>query len=143
MGAAADIVLKAFALGDAQDLEGIMALRTEDADFVMPGMSVAPEQMEMFYRATWGGFPDGKHTIENVIETDDAVVIEATWRGTNTGPSPMPNGEMMPPTGRTVSFRLGAINRVRDGRVCSTHVYMDQMEFLRGLGVIPDAPQDA
>jgi len=137
MGSAAETVLKAFELGDEQNLDELLKLQTDDFELSMPGMVVKKQDLEGFYRPTWAGFPDGKHRIDNVIESGDTVVVEATWGGTNLGPVQMPDSEM-PATGNRVSFKLASVNRLREGRVASTHIYFDQMEFLRGMGLVPE-----
>jgi predicted ester cyclase len=139
MGAQADTVLKAFEMGDSQNFEELTKLQTDDFELTMPGMTVKKQDLEGFYKPTWAGFPDGKHRIDNVIETGDTVVVEALWGGTNLGPVMMPDGEM-PATGNRVSFRLASVNKIRGGQVASTHIYFDQMEFLRGMGLVPDMP---
>ena len=65
-----------------------------------------------------------------------ATVWEST--GTHSGPLPMPTGEMLPPTGKTVHTRGVTAQDLENGLVARQVFYFDQAEFLRQLGLMPE-----
>ena len=79
-------------------------------------------------------FPDATGTIDRLIESGDTVTMELVWRGHQTGPMPMPNGEL-PPTGRSVEVKAAQILEIRDGKVMSDHHYFDLAGMMAQLGV--------
>ena len=77
-------------------------------------------------------FPDGKHTIEDVISEGDKVITRATYRATHTG-------DLMgiPPTGKQVNVSAMIIDQIADGKIVETWRMFDQMGMMQQLGVIP------
>ena len=69
-------------------------------------------------------FPDFKATIDDIIAEGDKLVIRQTWSGTQ-------KGEFMgiPPTGRSVSFRVIDIVRFSGGKFVATLGLDGQHEF--------------
>jgi len=73
---------------------------------------------------------------ECVIEQGHQVAIEARVRATNTKPLPLPNGDVLPPTGKAVDLTMSAFLTVDDaGQIVTSHRYQDNLAFLRQLGV--------
>jgi predicted ester cyclase len=85
----------------------------------------------------WTAFPDMKVVSTYQVITGDTAVTEETYSGTHTGTMRTPNGDF-PATGKRVQGRQVAVQRVKDGKVWSEHLYFDQMEFLGALGLIPN-----
>jgi predicted ester cyclase len=137
MGKAADVVTKAYERHDANDLEGNMAYYAADAELQAPGMQLhGTDQIKGVWAAYRRAFPDGRHTFESVLEAGEAVAVELSFVGTQTGPLAGPAGEV-PPSGRAVHLRFAEILRVRDGRITSEHIYFDQLDMLGQLGLMP------
>jgi len=84
-------------------------------------------------------FPDASFELTAGHEAGDAAIDEGYLNGTNSGSLPMPGGQTLPATGRTVRIRACDVATVRDGLVTSHHFYYDQMEFLEQLGLAPEA----
>jgi predicted ester cyclase len=67
-----------------------------------------------------------------MIAEGDCVVTKKTFTGTHTA-----DFGAVPATGRRVRLQYVDIMRVRDGRIVEHWLSMDQLSFLRQLGVIP------
>lgn len=98
--------------------------------------------VEQYNKAWAGGFPDGKVTVDRVIEAGDLVVVEFTGRGTHTGPLVGPGGTI-PATGRSVTLHLCDIYEMRDGKVQSQRTYLDSGSLMAQLGLTAAQPATA
>jgi ketosteroid isomerase-like protein len=70
-------------------------------------------------------------------ESGNDAIDEGFIVGTNTGPLPMPGGESLPATGRSIRVQECDAITVEDGLVTSHRFYFDQMELLAQLGLAP------
>ena len=76
-------------------------------------------------------FPDGKHTIDDMIVEGDKVVTRITYRGAHTG-------DLMgiPPTGKHVTTSAMTIDQIANGKIVETWRLFDQMGMMQQLGVM-------
>lgn len=79
-------------------------------------------------------FPDSKATFHDAYAAGDVVVVELTWKGTQTGPLATPNGEV-PATGKSINMRAIQVSKVKDGKVASTRQYFDMATMMSQLGL--------
>jgi steroid delta-isomerase-like uncharacterized protein len=87
------------------------------------------------YHTMWAdGFPDGRVTIDNVIESGDYVVVEFTGRGTHTGTLVTSMGEI-PATGRSMTLQLCDVMEFKNGKVQSQKAYFDTGSMMAQLGL--------
>lgn len=84
--------------------------------------------MQVFFAA----FPDFRHDIEELIATDDRIILRLVLRGTHQG-----NFNGIPPTGKQIEVRGIAINHIASGLIVENHVEIDRIALLQQLGVIP------
>jgi steroid delta-isomerase-like uncharacterized protein len=77
------------------------------------------------------GFPDVKHTIEDVIIKDDRVVIRWTATGTQTG-----EFQGIAPTGKQVTWTGVNIYRFECGKIVEVWAELDGIGRLQQLGVM-------
>jgi steroid delta-isomerase-like uncharacterized protein len=127
-----------FAAMDDHRWDDVTTVVQPDAEISTPfaqGMSVAAWLDLNHAFAT--AFPDGRHTITDVIADGDRVAIEGTWSGTHTGPMAGPGGEI-PATGRSVTLPFCGVATVRDDRIAAVTMYLDQMAMLAQLGILPE-----
>ena len=80
------------------------------------------------------GFPDGKVTVDRVIESGDHVVVEYTGRGTHTGTLATSMGDF-PATGRSMTLQLCDVMEFEDGKVRSQRTYFDTGSMMAQLGL--------
>ena len=81
---------------------------------------------QMFY----GGFPDVRHTITDVVADEDCVAVHFVLDGTHTG-----NFMAIPPTGRTIHVNAMAIMNIAGDRVTDLRGVFDQAGMMRQLGL--------
>ena len=90
------------------------------------GLAQIESVLATFYRDAFPGA-----TVEDVrfVDGDDAVAVEWTFRGTNTGTL-----SGTPPTGRSVAVRMIGVYEVEVGKIQRARVYWDGADFARQLG---------
>jgi predicted ester cyclase len=127
------------ALND-QDIARVLANQQPDAELVIPGGATlrGHEQLRQYTEALWAAFPDGAFSFAGRVVAGDAAGVELVFTGTHTGPLATPTG-VIPPTGKRITLHSASILRFRDGLIASEHVYMDQLEFMTQLGLMPPA----
>lgn len=86
-----------------------------DPNFVdrsTPSQPSGPQGVKEYIGAVRTGFPDIAVTIDDLIATEDKVVVRTTWRGTHLG-----TYENQAPTGRQVTRTMIQIFRVVDSKL--------------------------
>ncbi len=137
---AADRHIAAF---NAKNMDEFVGNESPDIEFVLPGAVTlrGRDQVRAYLQIFWNAFPDGQVSTREQIVTENAAVTESVFSGTHTGTLQTPNGDI-PPTGRRVSLRQVAVQRIKDGVIASEHLYFDQLELMAQLGLAP-APATA
>ena len=97
-----------------------------------PGVPSDREGGKLYLWGFLNAFPDSHVTIDDMIAEGDRVVTKKTFTGTHTG-----DFAGIPATGKTVTLQYVDIMRVREGRIVEHWLSMDQLSFMRQLGVIP------
>ena len=73
---------------------------------------------------------------ERVIDGDPWAALEFRVSARHSAPLPMPDGNSVPATGRTVDLQLASVVRIdANGLIAEEHRYMDNLSFLRQLGL--------
>ena len=118
---------------DQRDLEGVLALCTDDA--IWHGFAPQPLD-EAGYRQAISAFldayPDSRFPIDDVIAEGDRVAIRHSLRGTHRVAF-----QGIPPTGKQVKVNAIVTFRVVNGKVAETWLNADIMGMLQQLGAIP------
>jgi predicted ester cyclase len=127
------------ALND-RDIDAYLANQRPDVEFLLPGGVVVQgrDQLRQYTESMWTAFPDGTLTFGDQVCAGDAAATEVVFTGTHAGPMHTPHGSI-PPTGRRVTLRSVSILRVKGGLIASEHVYLDQLEMMTQLGLMPAA----
>jgi steroid delta-isomerase-like uncharacterized protein len=113
------------------------AMFTDDATYAIPdapepvrGHEALDAMASMFFTA----FPDMAFEVRTVIEQGNIVVLEATTKGTFTGPMATPEGEV-PPTGRSYIAPLIAVCELTDtGLIAECRECYDTAAFAAQIG---------
>lgn len=127
-------------LYNAGDLDGVIDLYADDAvqgmpDGIFEGRSAIHDRLARELEA----IPDVTHTVVSFIEQGDAFADEWTFVGTQTGPFLLPNGTVLPPTGKRVEVRGMEIVRVGpDGKIVLNTLYYDNLAVAEQLGLVPE-----
>jgi len=88
-------------------------------------------EMEAYFRTA---FSDARWDIQDLIATDDKVVVRRTWSMTHTG-----EFQGIPATGRTVTGTGIDIFRIQDGQLAEQWSESDNLSFMQQLGALPAA----
>jgi steroid delta-isomerase-like uncharacterized protein len=95
------------------------------------------------YTTMWAeAFPDGKITVDRIIEAGDTVVVEYTGNGTHTGDMVTSRGTI-PATGKKVTLHFCDIYDLKDGKVLSQRTYGDSGALMAQLGLTTAQPTAA
>jgi steroid delta-isomerase-like uncharacterized protein len=90
------------------------------------------------YNALWAdGFPDGRVTVDRVIESGDQVVVEFTGRGTHTGTLTTSMGSI-PATGRSLTLQLCDVMEFENGKIRAQRTYFDTGSMMAQLGLMSE-----
>jgi predicted ester cyclase len=89
------------------------------------------EGHEGFARGFYAAFPDVRHSIEEVIASEDGVAVRFVLRGTHTG-----SFFGLPPTHKSVTIAANVIMRTEQGRVTRLFGIFDEAGLLRQLEVL-------
>ena len=123
----------------AKDVDTLMAQYADDAEVTLPGMPAikGKDAIRGVWRLYWAAFPD-EHliSIRHLVD-GNTVVTEFVSEGTHTGPLPMPTGDVLPPTGRTVITRGAVVQESVNDKLVKQTFYFDNAAFLQQLGLMP------
>ena len=122
-----------------EDQETLKRLYAANATAETPdqGTVSGPEAIAAWFEQFATAFPDASWESTHKHESGNVAIDEGYVVGTHTGPLPMPGGESVPATGRSVRVRGCDAATVENGRVTSHRFYFDQMELLEQLGLAP------
>jgi steroid delta-isomerase-like uncharacterized protein len=125
---------------NAGDLDAVIDLYAEDAVQGMPdGTFEGKEAIRDRLARELDAIPDVTHTVVSFVEQGDAFCDEWTFVGTHTGgPLTLPNGDLLPATGKRVEVNGMEIVRVGpDGKIVLNTLYYDNMAVAVQLGLVP------
>jgi ketosteroid isomerase-like protein len=142
MGAARETIDKMTAAMVSHDVAALATVYAEDAVAVTPdeGELKGRNEIVRYLGGLLSAIPDFAWEPLAEHESGDTSIDEGWVVGTNTGPLPLPDGSIMPATGRAVRVRGCDIATVENGVIVRHHFYYDQMELLTQLGLMPEQP---
>ena len=80
--------------------------------------------------------PDVKGTVTNSFASGNTVVLEVSWRGTQTGPLVSPAGTI-PPSGKSQTTPSAWIFEYDGDKIRESRNYFDIMTLLTQIGAMP------
>lgn len=134
MGEAAKVAEAYFnALSDG-DVGGAVDLIADNGDYRTPmGRLPGKDVIRQYLAGFDAAFPDAHFDIEHVIESGDTVAVEGVYQGKHEGPLALPDGNALPPTGRTVHAPFATMFTVSSGQITSHRPYWDLAGFMAQL----------
>ena len=125
-------------LYNAGDLDACMELYAENAsqrmhDGVFEGVAAIRARLARDLEA----FEDARYVVYSFFAQGDEFADEWTFTGTNTGPFRLPDGSVIPPTGKQVEIKGMEYVKVRDGKIVVDNLYYDFMAAVAQLGLVP------
>ena len=140
MGQARDALDKLTkAATEKHDIKAVMSMYSDDVVLSTPDAGDLKDRNEIaaYWKQFIDGFPDAKYQYLSKIEAGDKAIDEGWFEGTNTKPVKLPNGETMPATGKHIRMRSCDIATVKDGKITEHHMYFDELDFQRQMGLAP------
>jgi predicted ester cyclase len=97
-----------------------------------PGLPPGREGLKAFISVFHAAFPDGYHSIDQMVAEGDTVATRLTFHGTHTG-----EFRGIAPTGKKVTVPGLGMARFANGKIVEYWGGPNQMSLLQQLGVIP------
>jgi steroid delta-isomerase-like uncharacterized protein len=121
---------------DSHDLEPVPDLYADDATIEDPGGTkfVGGEQLKAHLQRLITAFPDIRHQVLHMIETETAAAVQGCITGTHTGPLSLPSNTIAP-TGRGIDLRFAFHVQAEHGRITRDNLYFDRADMLHQLGL--------
>jgi steroid delta-isomerase-like uncharacterized protein len=105
------------------------------ADFVihypLAPVPPGPEGAKAHTAPLLKGFPDARHTIEDLVAEGDRVAIRSRWTGTHQN-----EYRGIPSTGRRVTVNQMTVLRIVDGKIAERWAIPDVLGLMQQLGVV-------
>jgi steroid delta-isomerase-like uncharacterized protein len=137
MAANADLARRVHEAWNERNFDEIAEATASDATITIVGSGDTfhgPEGAHAYNKMWADGFPDGRVTVDRVIESGDFVVVEFTGRGTHTGTLATSMGEIAA-TGRALTLQLCDVMEFNNGKVQSQKTYFDTGSMMAQLGL--------
>jgi predicted ester cyclase len=129
----ADTLRRLFDLMDDKNIPAIRELLAPGFKAVIggnPPMSV--EEWAGMGEMMFAAFPDGTHTIDEVLEIGDRVVLRGSFSGTHAG-----DFMGLPPTGKQMSVTFMNFDRFAGDKLIEHRGEFDMAGLMQQLGAIP------
>ena len=124
---------------NAHDEARIRQLNAENGVIEAPGdVRLEGREATTEYAMAWlRAFPDARITVHNELVDGEWVTQEFTFEGTHEDTLSSPNGDI-PATHKRLQGRAVQIFKVEGDSVTETHLYFDQVQIMRQLGLMPE-----
>lgn len=121
---------------NGRNLDVLPELLTDDftEENPVPGQGPGRDGLRDFLQQMFTAFPDLQWTVEQMVSDDDTVMSLSTWQGTHLGAF-----LGIPPTGNRVSVEAWTRDVLRNGKISSSRILMDNLALLQQLGATPAA----
>jgi steroid delta-isomerase-like uncharacterized protein len=120
----------------AGDLDGAAELFSPACTHSTPAGQQDASAWTAFAEAFRSALPDAHMEIVSVVESGDAVAVEARFKGTHTGALATPQGEI-PASGNAIDVPFADFYRLGDDRFVEHRAYWDQAEMMAQLSPAP------
>ena len=141
MGQPRELMNRATAAVIAGDLEELRSIYAPDVVATTPddGELHGIDRFIEWNRSFVGSFTDRQYVPMNEHETAECAIDLGDFVGTHSEPLRLPDGQMVPPTGKQIRVRAADVATVREGRIVRHDFYFDQLDMLVQLGLV-EAP---
>lgn len=131
-------LLDVWETGDVDLIDELLAPDYVNHSPASPEQPTDPEGLKGAVSMFRSAIPDLKMVVEDIIAEGDKVVLRYTLQGTH-------EGELfgIPPTGKRLSVKGIAVERVSDGQIREHWRVTDELGMMQQLGVIPEPGQES
>ena len=129
----ADTLRRVFSLMDERNDTAVRELLAPEFKAVMGGgPPMSADEWAGMGAMMYAAFPDGGHTIDEIFEIHDRVLIRGSFSGTHAG-------EFMglSPTGKEITVTFMNIDRFAGGKLVEHRAEVDMAGLMQQLGAIP------
>jgi steroid delta-isomerase-like uncharacterized protein len=119
---------------NAHDTTGLSRLYSDSAKLASPnweGFIAGRDAVKQTYSRYFSSTPDLQHSINNILSTDSAVIIEYTFYGTLLNPEHNTPEYMR---GKKYSLNACTVMSIRNRKITKQQTYFDQVSFLKQVG---------
>jgi ketosteroid isomerase-like protein len=134
------VVRRVFAAFAAHDLRAFRDLLHPEVVLQVGGGPAAitgPDAVVAAVSVTIQAIPDLRVTVTALFAHGPLAAAEVVREGTHTGAAALPDGTPVPPSARAVRLPECVVFTVHDGKVVRMAPYVDMLDTLRQLGVLP------
>ena len=124
---------RVFSLMDEKDDRSIRQLLAPGFSAVMAGgPPMSADEWAGMGEMMYAAFPDGRHTIDEILEIDDRVMLRGRFTGTH-------SGEFlgMPPTGKKITITFMNLDRFAGDQLIEHRAEVDMAGLMQQLGASP------
>lgn len=108
-------------------------------DLVPIGIRRGHAEICAFFAELYGAIPDLETIVDSVVADDRRAAVQWRMSGTFSGGS----FQGLYPTGGRIAFRCVDVLEVEDGLILRNTAYYDGLEFVRGVGMLPEQDSGA
>ena len=129
----ADTLRRLFALMDEKDNSAIRELLAPGFTAVIGGNPpLSVEEWAGMGEMMYAAFPDGKHTIDEILEIGDRVVLRGSFSGTHAG-----HFMGIPPTGKQIIVTFMNLDRFAGDKLVEHRGEANMAGLMQQLDAIP------
>jgi len=74
-------------------------------------------------------------SVQQVVSCEDATVVEFIGKGTHTAPYTMPNGDVIPPSGKSGEVPICHVLKWKNDKISEIHTYFDLTSLMNIMGI--------
>ena len=136
MGRPVEVIERWWAMFEAGDLDGLVAMTTVDADIVMPGgmRFTGPAELRPMLEAYRTAFPTMRHQVVSAVEDGNVAAVEVRVDVEHSGEFVTPMGSIPASGKRFVIESCDVVRVADDGRIASWHTYLDMATMMANMG---------
>jgi steroid delta-isomerase-like uncharacterized protein len=126
------------AASESHDVDSMVNFYADNATVITPdaGQVKGSKQIARYWHQFVDAFPDSKFQYISKLEAGNKAVDEGYFIGTHSKTMTLSTGQTVPPTGKKVQIRSCDVATVENGKITEHHMYFDELEFLRQLGLV-------
>jgi len=134
-----ELVAKQISAAFSKNWSELAECYAKDVRYVDPGGELTGVDAVLAHvKEVFDPFPAMSFDVEAIYEGDGWAIAEGVVSGKNTGPLVMPDGSMLPATGRDIEVRTAVVFELRDGVITAERNYWDNMAMYAQLGLLPE-----
>jgi steroid delta-isomerase-like uncharacterized protein len=137
MGDLEELIRRWFALNNACDFDGLRAMYGPNSVYERAnGSSLGADEIVAYLRGLKSSFPDHSADVNDILVSENAVIVEWTETGSHTIPYDTGATGVIAPSGKSFSAKIVDIFRFDAEIIASQREYFDRLGLLTDLGWI-------